>query len=579
MLALVGYTTAAESLITFSSRQQIALNSAAALSVLSLGVLLARWDRGEMALLASGGQGGMVLRRLLPVAIALPAALATVTVGGRRLGLFPAAVSDWVLASAMMIAFAALGWVIAAAVERADAQRSRVERMMRAIAETASDGIVTVSATGSISYVNAALECMFGYERGALVGQPVAKLFPESDWRDQRRRLGHLVHRGDQGAIGRGGELRGLRSDGRELRIEVSGGVWEADGERVAAGIIRDVSERHRAEQKLRGLLESAPDAIVVTNADGQIVVVNARAEAVFGYTRDELIGSSVELLVPDRKRRAHAAFREEYAVDPRPRHGNRSGDFKARRKDGSEFPAEITLNPIQTDDGLLVSSAIRDVTERRRAEEATARLAALVGSSPDAIIGLTADGTIESWNAGAERLYGYTPRAAIGRPITILNPPEDREHREHVNAALAGETIKFETVDITRDGERVEVGVTIAPIRDSAGATIGVSRLAQHMRERKRAERELARLADATEHATDAVVSIDLEGCVRHWNHGAERRVRLQCRGGDRTRPSRADDAHRRAQRQHRQSAGRRDRPTGTRHSAGARTARSSTR
>ncbi len=282
--------------------------------------------------------------------------------------------------------------------------------------------------------------------------------------------------------------------------------------------------ERNRAEQQLSGLLESAPDAIVVTSADGEIVVANARAEAVFGFTRDELIGSSVELLMPERKRQAHAAFRKEYVSDPQPRHGNRPGDFTARRKDGSEFPAEITLNPIQTDDGLLVSSAIRDVTERRRAEEATARLAALVGSSPDAIIGLTVEGTIDSWNAGAERLYGYTREMAIGRPITILNPPEELESREHVNAALAGETVKFETVDLTRDGDRVEVGVTISPVRDSTGAIIGVSCLAQDNGERKRAERELERLADATEHSNDAVVSIDLGGRVRNWNQGAER-------------------------------------------------------
>ncbi len=236
-----------------------------------------------------------------------------------------------------------------------------------------------------------------------------------------------------------------------------------------------------------------------------------------FGYSRDELIGSSIELLVPDRKRQAHAAFREEYAVDPRPRYGNRPGDFRARRKDGSEFPAEITLNPVHTDDGLLVASAIRDVTERRRAEQATARLAAIVEASPDAIIGLTLDATIDSWNAGAEQLYGYTHGEAIGQPITILNLPEQRDSRERVDAALTGQTVKFETVDLARDGARVEVGVTLSPIRDRTGAIIGVSCLAQDMSERKRAERELARLADAAEHATD------LDGRVRHWNHGAE--------------------------------------------------------
>ena len=120
----------------------------------------------------------------------------------------------------------------------------------------------------------------------------------------------HLVHSGDPDAIGRVREVRAVGSDGQEFRIEVSKGVWEADGEAVAAGFIRDVSERDRAEQKLRGLLESAPDAIVVVNADGEIVVANARAEAVFGYTREELIGSSVELLMPNRKRSAHAALR-----------------------------------------------------------------------------------------------------------------------------------------------------------------------------------------------------------------------------------------------------------------------------
>ncbi|MGA2014291.1 MAG: PAS domain S-box protein [Solirubrobacteraceae bacterium] len=172
----------------------------------------------------------------------------------------------------------------------------------------------------------------------------------------------------------------------------------------------------------------------------------------------------------------------------------------------------------------LTGSAAHREERAQREAEQATVRLAAIVGSCPDAIIGLTVDGTIESWNAGAERLYGYAAGEAVGRPITILNPPEHADHLEHVTSALAGRAVKFETQDRRQDGSLVEVGVTISPVCDRSGAVIGVSCLAQDMTERKQTERELARLADAAQYATDAVLSIDLQGRVRHWNRGAER-------------------------------------------------------
>ena len=254
-------------------------------------------------------------------------------------------------------------------------------------------------------------------------------------------RHARLLATGDPRTAGGVVEATGVRSDGREFAIEISSGIWGSNGEQVVASIIRDVSIRHRAEQKLGGLLESAPDAIVIANRDGEIVLANARAEAIFGYTREELVGSSVELLMPEQKRDKHAALRRDYADNPRPRHGSRPGEFTARRKDGSVFAAEITLNPIETDEGLLVSSAIRDVTDRRRADEATARLAAIVTSSPNAIIGIGTDARIESWNAGAQQLYGHTVQEAIGQPITILNPSERSQNRSHVDAALAGET------------------------------------------------------------------------------------------------------------------------------------------
>ena len=318
-------------------------------------------------------------------------------------------------------------------------------------------------------------------------------------------------------------ELRIVRQDGRELRVEVSRAVCETDGERSVTGVFRDVSARRRAEDRFRGLLESAPDAIVIVDRSGEIVLANARAEAIFGYTREELIGRPVELLLPEQKRRAHAALREGYADQPRPRHGNRPGDFKARRKDGSLFSAEITLNPIETDEGLLVSSAIRDVTDRKRAEEATARLAAIVNSTPNAIVSVGLDGAIESWNAGAQRLYGHSPEQAIGQPITLVNPPERSDSRAHVDAALAGETIRFDSEDIRRDGSRVETSVTISPIRDAAGTITGASCLAQDVSERRRAERAAARLAAIVESSEDAIIGKTLEGTITSWNRGAE--------------------------------------------------------
>jgi PAS domain S-box-containing protein len=171
--------------------------------------------------------------------------------------------------------------------------------MMLALAETASDAIVTVDGSGRIAYGNPALTRMFGYEPGALLGRPSEILFCEPDRPEQRERREQLLTTHDPALIGRVGEATALRADGGEFPVEISQASWVAAGEPVLAGIIRDISARHRAEQKLRGLLQSAPDAIFVVNRDGEILVANARAENVFGYTRAELVGQPIELLVP----------------------------------------------------------------------------------------------------------------------------------------------------------------------------------------------------------------------------------------------------------------------------------------
>jgi PAS domain S-box-containing protein len=145
-------------------------------------------------------------------------------------------------------------------------------------------------------------------------------------------------------------------------------------GPMVAIGI-REPNEKYRQTKLFRGLLEAAPDGMVIVNRDGAIVLVNAQVEELFGYRRAELVGEPVEILVPDRYSGMHMAFRNGYVSEPRTRPMGLAGDLHARRKDGSEFPIEVTLSPLETDEGLLVSAAIRDISERRRMQEETDRV------------------------------------------------------------------------------------------------------------------------------------------------------------------------------------------------------------
>ena len=280
---------------------------------------------------------------------------------------------------------------------------------------------------------------------------------------------------------------------------------------------------QHLDDHRFAGLLEAAPDAMVCVNADGRIALVNAQTERLFGYGRDELVGQPVEMLVPDSVRSIHPARRAGYVADPRPRPMGAGMELAGRRRDGSTFPAEISLSAIDTEEGILVSAAVRDVTERQLAAETAAQLASIIQSSHDAVIGETLDQVITSWNPGAERLYGYTAAEVTGRHIEMLIPAADREREAAVVTAVArGERAdQYQTRRLRKDGTTVQVSLTLSPIADRTGTIIGVATVARDVTERQRAD---ARFRGLLEAAPDAMVCVDTDGRIALVNAQTER-------------------------------------------------------
>ena len=248
-----------------------------------------------------------------------------------------------------------------------------VSAKYRDLLESTPDAIIIVNVTGRIILANSQAERVFRHSRDAMIGQPVEMLLPP------RHRAAHLGHRGGFFAqprtrdMGTSQELYGLRKNGEEFPVEISLSPLETEEGMMVMSAVRDITarkaDRRRADLKFRGLLESAPDAMVIVDQRGDIVLVNSQAERLFGWNRDEMLGRKIEMLVPSRFGTAHPEHRAEFFATPKVRAMGRGLDLHGLHKDGTEFPVEISLSPFETEEGILVSSAIRDATERKRFE------------------------------------------------------------------------------------------------------------------------------------------------------------------------------------------------------------------
>ena len=259
----------------------------------------------------------------------------------------------------------------------------------RGLLEAAPDAMVVVNNAGEIVLLNLQAEKQFGYHRDELVGQPVKNIIPEGF--AERLIADDLRSAADALAqqIGTGIELIGRRKDGTEFPIEIMLSPLESAEGILVTAAIRDISVRKAAETHLaqmegryRGLLEAAPDAMVVVNQAGEIVLLNLQAEKQFGYHRDELVGQQVTNIIPEGFAERLIADDLRSAADALAQQIGTGIELSARRKDGSEFPIEIMLSPLESADGILVTAAIRDISVRKAAERVAPGWRAAIAAS-----------------------------------------------------------------------------------------------------------------------------------------------------------------------------------------------------
>jgi len=262
-------------------------------------------------------------------------------------------------------------------------------------------------------------------------------------------------------------------------------------------------------------ILEAMPDALILCDSGGNIILVNLYAEKIFGYTKQEMLGQPIEFLIPNGYVDRHKKHRAKYMKHPHTRAMDSYFELVAKHKKGHEIPVEISLSPLYNN---IIIAIIRDVTERRKNQEAKAILSAIVTGAEQVIIGTDIYGTIFAWNQGAEVLYGYTEAEMIGQSIQLIFPEAHKEELTTIiNQVMSGKPIKDQqTFRIHKDGHSIPISQTISPIKDAKGEIVGISTIARDISEQKRLEQELRHLAEH-DPLTGLINRIILEDRLEH--------------------------------------------------------------